>query len=701
MKKLIMTVMTVALAFAGRADLMTYAPQGGENLWSDTSAWRIDGAAVGRVPTEADDVSLFGAWTAAFPLTVSTGSAATANTIGFGNAISGSAGDVVHMKIEGTLTTASTFATNVWGTAGVTSVVTVAEGGSFTGSGCDWIGATARSCTIITNRGAMTFNNLHLVNVKNAEASIDNYGDLTVNGECIIGARANKGPTGLGRLHLHPGSTFTKKVGKTASGNWTYFDVGSGVPGEVIVENCIEIPGGDQILLGRETNVEGHFVIQGDGMVTNASGGTLSMSIGDAAGSIGRLTMKDNARLAIKHSTCCLSGAEKDGAKAYVTMSGNAFIDAKNSGFSFGAGAKTYTEFNMSGNTLLSSPAAFPIATGEGATARVVLTENSGLYAKTHLQFGGKDTTVELCVSNNAYLSATRQHMFLSEPDCTGTGTVTMVGGQIQIYPRKNNEYIPFLFGSDGVVATLRGYGAFSVMPGQSQSATKRCGLLLRGKMIASGFGTPQDLDATTLTMSNAVDEVNANGNSGWYAENGGRLCYPHTIAVPASGEVTIGDNNDRTVPELVNSFHVKLTELSANYYLFANLYASDRTEIPSFPALGAKDVALGFWNMGYASGSQFAKDTTTAKSFQTAEVTIRHATDFVPARKLKNYEIVAYHCHEDGDWTEVARKPFDLTNPRITLEGLKRDTSGTCYNIGWIVLVAECHDPGLMLLLK
>ena len=432
MKKLIMTVMTVALAFAGRADLMTYAPQGGDNLWSDTSAWRIGGAAAGRVPTEADDVSLFGAWTAAFPLTVSTGSAATANTIGFGNAISGSAGDVVHMKIEGSLATASTFATNVWGTAGVTSVVTVAEGGSFTGSGCDWIGATAGSRTVITNNGTMTFNDFHLVETKGAEASLDNYGVLKVDGECVIGDRASKGPYGFGRLYLHPGSTLEKKV-SLKGGAYTFLEVGSGVPGELVVENELVMQKSDQIRLGREEGVEGHLIIRGEGIVTNNPSGDMNVDLGNNKSAIGRLTMTDNARLFVKKTVTCLSGAGKDGSKAYVTMSGNSIVDGKNSGMVFGDGKNSFTSFDLSGSATFNSPSDFPIATGEGATGRIVLSDNAGLISKTHLQFGGVATALDLCISNNAYISATRQHKFLSEPDCTGTGTVTMAGGQIRI----------------------------------------------------------------------------------------------------------------------------------------------------------------------------------------------------------------------------------------------------------------------------
>ena len=218
------------------------------------------------------------------------------------------------------------------------------------------------------------------------------------------------------------------------------------------------------------------------------------------------------------------------------------------------------------------------------------------------------------------------------------------------------------------------------------------------GKIIADGGGNEQDLDPTKISVYNSVDEANATGEAGWYAENKGRLHFPHGKAL-VNGAVTIGDNASRTSPELVNAFRVTLAGAEDGHYVHAALYAADRSDLPGDLPMLKDDVALGVWRMGYASGGQYTSIPSEAQDFESADVTVRICTKSLKAGR--KYYLRALRWNGTG-WQEVSSAPVSASSPNglVVFPGLKPYADGSCYNIGWVAIVAQ-KATGMMIKVK
>jgi hypothetical protein len=267
---------------------------------------------------------------------------------------------------------------------------------------------------------------------------------------------------------------------------------------------------------------------------------------------------------------------------------------------------------------------------------------------------------------------------------------LTLRGGSVSIRPCAvtSENHPPLLVGTDGASAVIRGHGKFTTNTNTQSTDGRRLGTILDGRMVADGEGELHDLDASALTINNDIAEANANGDSGWYAQNGGRLFFPHPDAV-SSGAVTIGDNAVRTTPELINSFRVTLTGATDGDYLHSALYAVDRTDLPGALPMAEGDVALGVWRMGYASGGQFTSTPGTAKSFTSADVTIRYGTSVLA--KGRKYRVRALRWNGSA-WVETTSFLATKASPNglVTFSGLEPVADGSKYNIGWTALVAQ-----------
>ena len=312
----------------------------------------------------------------------------------------------------------------------------------------------------------------------------------------------------------------------------------------------------------------------------------------------------------------------------------------------------------------------------EFAAQGVKLGYTQGAYAK-----------VDMCDSSKL----TVQRQLAVGTEVGSTGVCHIAGDNLNLRawnPDDGNNVIPLAIGTSGGHGVIEGWGIFINHTWSPGTSSRYVNTYLRGKIIADGDGEDRDLDPTLITIYNGIDEVNANGDSGWYARNGGRLFFPHNTAV-SGGAVTIGDNAARETPELVNSFRVQLTGAADGHYLHSALYAADRTDLPGELPMADGDVALGVWRMGYASGGQFTSAPSKAKTFTSADVTIRYGTSTL---KLgRKYRVRALRWNGSA-WVEATS--FLVTksssNGLVTFSGLEPYSDDSYYNIGWTALVAQ-----------
>ena len=679
----IVQTVAAAIALAATGTDMSYVKQGdGPYLWSNVSAW-YDSAgetALGRLPTSSDGVYIRNAFDSDSPLRIGNGvSAATAAFETYGVAR-----QPFFMTIEDGGSLASS-GNAVWGRTAGTNVVTVEEGGSATFAANLELGRTDGNTTILTNRGEITASSLFNGDYNGALGIIENYGTFIVTGEDFQLGRS-WGKTGIpttGRLHLHQGSTFRKtRVDK-------FMYVGNGGAGELIVENTLQLAGGDQIFLANGSQSIGDMTIQGNGFVTNTGTSSFRVIAAIGSNSTARLTMKDNAFMYLRHTEGALTLASGEKSSASLSMTDNATIRTVNSGVRCCSGASSQVEIDMSGNSYLNSASTMQMAIEQDSTASLTLRGNAE-FAAQGIKLGyaqGASATVDIC--DSACLTVQRQFAIGTTPGTTGICHVA--GGKLNLRawdPDESNHVIPMDIGVSGAVGILEGYGKFANHTWSPGNSSRYINTYLRGKMIADGKGVDRDLDPTLITIYNDVAEANANGDSGWYAQNGGRLFFPHNTAV-SGGAVTIGDNAARETPELVNSFRVTLTGATDGYFLHSALYASDRTDLPGALPMVDGDIALGVWQMGYASGGQFTSTPSAVKTFTSADVTIRYGTSVL--EKGRKYRVRALRWNGSA-WVETTSFLATKASPNglVTFSGLEPVSDGSKYNIGWTALVAQ-----------
>ena len=709
MKKGMLAIVAIAAtqSVVVAADL-SYVPQGeGPYLWSDAAAWG------GAVPTGEDTVRLYGDYAPENPLTIT--DAATVGGIQFGDDNLTKRGDRFFLDVVsgGSLTIGTLLSANQWGVKAATNIINIAEGASLESQGFDRFGCDDGSAVVITNRGTMTLTDMYLGYANRTVATLDNFGDLTVSREFVLGRGVNTADC-VGSLRLRPGSTFSKTV-SSKSGSYTFSYVGRGGKGELIVENTMQLPGSDQLFIGYRG--EGSVVVQGGGVITNAN--NLRVELGTSDNTVGRLTLKDNAYVNTDYYnkdgvTRCVNIARGAGSKGYLTMSGTSFIKTKSSGQLIASGDGSYAELDLSDSAVLYSASAVEVATGEASSALIKLSGSAALQPSSHIHLGsGLSSTVSVEVAGSASVVNSHYAPRLGQ----GLGsvvTVRMKGGSFCLRPystydaEDTYDYNISRFGIAGSRTEFRGYGAFPTHTNQPSKDGKRCRVELRGRIVADGEGEDRDLTPVCMTIFNPADEANANGDSGWYAENHGRLIMPHTDPL-SGGAITIGDRRDRVDPALVNSLRVTVkgaADPDAGYVKVA-MYAPDRTDLPAALPMEKGDSVLGIWRMGYVALNAKVYDeySTTAKGtwidFTSADVKIRHANDF--GRKTKITRIIAYRYDPTaGNWVKLSDADLDPANPYYTFKDVPADSGKNIdrYTLGWVALVAR-QQSGLAIIVR
>lgn len=113
------------------------------------------------------------------------------------------------------------------------------------------------------------------------------------------------------------------------------------------------------------------------------------------------------------------------------------------------------------------------------------------------------------------------------------------------------------------------------------------------GQVIADGYGSPHDLDLSTLKgVINTIDNA-PGGTNGWYARRGGRLILP-PIQIDHAGAYNWGESPDDKSPDLVNS--VRFSMHNVEHPGTAQLTLLTPND-PSIPGLPDGEKFLGVWS--------------------------------------------------------------------------------------------------------
>ena len=248
----------------------------------------------------------------------------------------------------------------------------------------------------------------------------------------------------------------------------------------------------------------------------------------------------------------------------------------------------------------------------------------------------------------------------------------------------------------------LEGWGVIGKTDPASSSGNNKVGLVLyNGLVRADGVGVARDLDMRLFQdMNKTAPSSNSCGTNGWYAVGKGRLRYPARYHGSGTARI-VGDCATRAISTenlpLVNSFGVTFPttddQLLANRAIYADLYASDRTDMPAgLPEAYPGATALGVWHMALSSDVTEPKSNKKVTGFGSADILLHY--DRVKLMNLKKNgawpgDLQLAFCVHDGTaaggWRTVACVQPSDDSPFIA--GQVAESTDT-WNLGWFAVV-------------
>lgn len=728
--------MMVTLAFAGRADSMTYAPQGGDNLWSDTSAWQIDGAAADRVPTDADDVLITDpAIDSTHPLTVASGTAAEAGTFSLGNTdASASSPLTLRLSENATLSapkdmsyigsrssegpvaliqdpgaTLSVKRIRMGWNEGFASIWGIATGAAVNVDGLTEIGHADNAYCYVTNNGVFITEGLYVGSNKGPLVNFENFGTIINNGATRLCEESTSSHSYLNRakLHINSGSSMMTKNGD--------FRIGSDGKGDVEVEGALTLGATTGFVLGRKSvtydfkdeeikHPVGTLRICGNGVVTNASGYKTSIIAGSGDFASGHLILADNGKMMFDGDSAkgCVFGSG-EGATGTLTLSNNAvFSITKSIGMQFASGVGAHARLVMADQSSVSSMTANEFASGSGSDAEVDMSGSAVFTVPGSVTIAsGTDASASVTLADDS-------EMQMKEGLTVGSGAGSKVdihlrGGSVAFSPHATIRYLRL--GSPDSTVRMSGWGRVKPYGTTTYTKSRYFNLDLCGMVVADGEEQSRVLDFNIIGRVNGADEVsvlNACGTNGWYAVNGGCLAMPSYLAIDAM-TYCVGDFRGLCRPNMVNAFTVSFVGAATEgMYLHGSLYAPEHEDVPAGLTITKHVRPVGIWRIGYGD-SNGAAEPGKAVAFTSADVTMKVGFAFSGFKPNRKVWICPWRYDEaQKKWIGGHAVEYNPEDPYVTFAGVTPcvEAGRPGWNLGWFAVTAD-DSSGIVLIIK
>ncbi|MBR2838058.1 MAG: hypothetical protein IKE55_04720 [Kiritimatiellae bacterium] len=402
---------------------------------------------------------------------------------------------------------------------------------------------------------------------------------------------------------------------------------------------------GHYVLVGSTSNSWGSLTIKDSSSVSVLS---QRLSVGVGRGSTGVLTVADNARLSTA-TNYVLGIAPEWLATGHATVTNNALVVAPN--ITVAAGSSTAGTFDVAGGCVVASN--ITVATGGSSVGSFEVAEGSVVSNVFHIQIGNYSTA---------------------------SGGLKMRGGTMlfNIGRNENNTVIWLNPSLSSLRGTISGWGklAFtdpiamvrdmnSENPGEFE---KPGGITHYGQIIADGEGQMRDLDMSRLGVL-SYDNTNPNPvgcTNGWFAVNKGRLKLPRSLPRKSANHRCVGDywalQYGKSL-RLANTFMYTMEGAELNNYMFAELYAVDRDDIPA--GLDELDMkrTLAVWRIGHFSDGPEVDEPEHPAAFSSASLRFRYCAD---PGLLDGVDFVRVYRHDgtaNGEWKCVGRARVSTSN--------------------------------------
>ena len=483
------------------------------------------------------------------------------------------------------------------------------------------------------------------------------------------------------------------------------------------------------------------------------------LTVGSGVSSFGHLVLKDNSLIDVKSDfvvggaagatgiveLCNYTGSFNEspvygniaGSLAVLRLSGTTDYTVP-AQINLGAVAGATGMIEAKGNATLRLPHGYLIHGVVGATGIVSVCENAKLLAtENKLQAGGDaNKTGYLIVRDDALVSVSNLCVaYQWQPKSnirgvlevadnavvtnvtalsigrgqTALGVVEMRGGSLFFdYRYRDGNALVLGDGNADPNALIRGWGFMGFDDAKKTmvdyettfgSGSKWAGMTFCGRIIADGEGVERTLDFSRGPVATYLaDSYNSCGTNGFYAVNKGKLKFQRSLPRRVTNHKQVGIKPDNGSPLMVNGFQYTFDSATMNTlgtYVFAELYATDRSDIPVGLPKGKGIHHLAVYRVGHfnetATPDVGDEDLTDGHKAGFGSLKLKFHYDPTIVSSLgEKHKICIYRCVDsvNGGWQRVGSVAPDASSPFA--ETREFGPGSELWNAGWFAVVAE-----------
>ena len=484
----------------------------------------------------------------------------------------------------------------------------------------------------------------------------------------------------------------------------SYLHIGSkpGATGMVDMHDSSSLTVSNYIAIGREQYATGIVTVADSARIDAGF-----IHVASTSQSRGEMTVTSNAVVTCTNMIVCASTSNKG--DLHITGSGEAII----SNMTIAAYGTSNGRVATDDDGRLICPGTIQVGVGDrshgylkAAGGSVVVASNITVSVGTTACTGIVEIAEGAVVSND--------YIKIGCHSDSSRGILKMSGGSLIISGRNPNDPIYLNQRLGRVSAWIRGWGkvAFedprATVTEWGSAGRTRC-IVHYGQVIADGEGVERDLDFGRFNaISYANTAANTSGTNGWFAVNKGRLKLPRCLPRKAANYTCVGDcvtlnyadetSSATTSNRLANTFSCVFTGADLNNFIFSELYATDRSDIPAglSAAIGAGSP-ISVWRAGLFTDGPETDEPVNPSTFTSAKIHFR-----LPNDNLDDLALLCVYRHDGtagGKWRLVghtkARKGWPVVPATVSAP------SAANWNLGWFAVVGREKPFGTALLIR
>ena len=488
--------------------------------------------------------------------------------------------------------------------------------------------------------------------------------------------------------------------------------------GHIILNDNSFFMASNSVYVGRRADCIGLIALNDSSKMITAR--NVPVQFGFAANSVGTLTLTNSAVADFGYYVYVGSGTA---ARGFVSLAGDSRMYVTNNTLIVGYNNGATGVLSVAENAQLHAPILGIGQTSVAGTTGFVKLSGTATLFSTNISLpkwgGAGHGTLE--VADNSVITNLLM-MQVGQNAAKTSALVAMRGGSIffDIDPEspeymKDGYFNPLYLNPhlSAVKGLIRGWGkiAFSEPRTYVTEATIPSGITHYGQIIADGEGELRDLDFSRFGALNyANTRANASDTNGWFAVNKGRLKLPRSLPRKTADYRCVGDywsldySGDAPADaglrsRLCNTFTCTFSGAALSNFIFAELYATDRDDIPAgLDGVGSQKI-VSVWRIGLFDDGPEADDPTHPSAFTSARIHFKYPN---VGDDLDDMAAVCVYRHDgtaDGKWRLVGRAAPSTSWPVVPAEVAA--PSAANWNMGWFAITGRTKPFGSTLSIR